>query len=89
MSVIVADSRGRMCVSVYLGRIDYYMVYDAFLRSQAEKKDLFSLFFRRILLQLCYTFCQWRTADADILYEEREDPDSRINCHTDDSNNNV
>ena len=80
----MADSGSDLCCGFYLGRIDHYLLYDADTENSAEKMDMFFVFIGWILLQLYHTFGIWRTAGADLLYEERENSNPGINTCADD-----
>ena len=53
---------------------------------QAEKVEVFSDLFGRLLFQLYYTIGKWRAADADGISEKRKDSDLGILRSTDDRN---
>ena len=54
-----------------------------------ESIIIWYLFFRRFLFQLYHSFCQWRTANAALLYEERKDFPSSLNGNPDDRNDHL
>ena len=56
---------------------------------QAEKVEVFSDLFGRLLFQLYYTIGKWRAADADGISEKRKDSDLGILGGADDRNDHL
>ena len=75
-----------LCDIFYLGRVDYYTLSAVYSADPAEKVEVFSDLFGRLLFQLYYTIGKWRAADADGISEKRKDSDLGILRSTDDRN---
>lgn len=73
-----------LCDYLYLGRVNYYILYDAYAWYSSKEMEMFPVFLCRILFQLYYTIRNRRTAGADLLYEERENSNPGINACIDD-----
>ena len=80
----MADTGRCLRCGIYLGRIHYHLLYDAYTWDTSEKENLFFVFIGGIFLQLHHAVCFGGTAGADILYEEREDPHSGVYTGADD-----
>lgn len=73
-----------LCDYLYLGRVNYYILYDAYAWYSSKEMEMFLVFLCRILFQLYHTIRNRRTAGADLLYEERENSNPGINACIDD-----